>query len=611
MRARREEALEFLLDFVQKSNAYRDPYLVNFREMLDNYMVVPFQPSMDAIPYIGHPSIATDPTPYRSRRIRLKDPETHQIVESLAAQALLLLFGSRDYITAAPVGSDDYEKARLLSRLLMGIFEGPGVYRTMYQAWKDSFIFGTAVLEFGWESRTRQQVTESYVMNENGEVQIVFIPQEVPYREGPMFRQTDIWDFYPDPTGTRIQQDMLFVAKRFRITKDMAREMAKARVYDGDAVEEAIGTAPRGGINTPDDERFRDANKRLPDKYGMFSGLEGWGRVPYKTSDGFSNRVVTAINGVIVRDTINPHRNGQIPFKEIVVNPMTGRFYGLSPSEVNRYLQDSADHMMMVLTEAANLMVRPQLVVGSNFGGDVNRLRRREFNDVIEARDATAVQPLIKDFNSLTIAQSELLRRKQAMRESSGSIAPLQQTLGGDRMAATTTSEIVRLASQRTELMVTLSERDDFPYIGRFIHSMLRQFLPFDADAIAHLNGEPVRVSFEDIDFDADIRFVGSRNAQSRFQKVAAYREFINVAGPNIEMIGIMPEPFIRYMQDGLEIQDAEAIVTRAIQRLSERQAMMAQQEALTRGGSPTRPSRSENFGTRAGETEMQGQRVA
>lgn len=597
----REDDLRFALEFTAKSNASCQDYLSEARELQDNYLVNTFS-GWNFFPRIGAQGVAYKPSPHRRLRSMLKDPETHQIVESLSAQALGLLFGSRDYIRATPVGADDYEKAIVLSRIIQSVLEGPGVYRTMYQTWKDSFIVGVSVLELGWESRERQQIQEVPVVDDNGQVvSFAFVPVPTVYRQGPMIRQTDLWDFRPDPSGTRIQHDMIGCAKIFRMTKAEAMRLAESGKYDKKAVAAAVDQASSGDMrHSLGEERYELLQKSLPDKFGVLTGIEYWGECPYSHADKANNRVITVLEGELVRSTINPHRNGAKPFKEIVVNPMSGKFCGLSPSKVNKYLQDSADNMLMVMTDAADMMVRPVWLRGQAFQGDPNRVQRREFADVIDCGNPDALKAMPTDLNALQYAAMEYQRRKQGMKESAGSLDPVAQTLGGDRMAATTTSEIVRLASQRTEMMVMLSERDDYPFVGQMIHSMLRQFMP--DEGVAVLNGQPMQFSLRDIDFDADIRFTGSRQAQSRFQKVASYREAIATIGPNIALIPIMPDLFVRLLRDGMEIADAEQIINKAVVAVQQQQAL----EMMTQGASAP-SSTSGSMGTEAGAIQKEG----
>ena len=318
-----------------------------------------------------------------------------------------------------------------------------------------------------------------------------------------------------------------------------------------------------------------------PDKYGQMVGFEFWGIVPYKPKDGFRNRVITMINGEIVRSHINPFIDGNIPFKEIVMNPIAGRFYGLSPAEVNRFLQDSTDHYLIAMTEATNIAIRNPLLVETSFGGDTDRVQNAELNDIISCRNAQAVQPVPRDLSALAFATQEMLRRKITMREASGATNPLQAIPETVRQTATEINELLRLATQRVDTMVQLIERDDLPWLGRTLHSRLKQFT--DEPKIATLFGEQVAFTADSIDTEADVRFVGSRQARSSAQKVAIYKDAIGTLGSAPEILFLMKDLVVRYMRDGLEIPDGERIATQAAEAFLKLKEAEAQSDALIR----------------------------
>jgi len=611
---KRQEEADFLLKHIEDSLEMRRPYISIWREIEDNILVRPTRQSVpNFLRYGPASSNAYFTEPSRPGYSILKDPESHQINETLVAQGLQILLGPPDYLTAVPRGYDDPEKARQLANMLMAIFDQPGNYGTMYRAFKDSFGYGISYLQIGWEERTRMQVTEVPTINPlTGQQEGTnYIPQEVLYRQQPRIDVIDHYDVYPDPNGTRIHVDMEFIAKRFRISPQQALDLARAGVYDMEATRRALAkhsdgrpgrAAPKG------DERFEAFAEQRP-RSTLIYGFEGYGRVPISYSDKVTNRFITMLNGEIVRSQINPFRDGEIPIVEIVVNPMTGRHYGFSPLEAVRYLQDSTDVMLMTLTDAADYMVRPNLLVG-NFGGDPNALRRREANALIMCRDPKMVAPVPTDFNALTIAQAELARRKITMREASGATNPLQAIPTSDRATATEVSELTRLASQRIDVMVRLIERDNMPIIGRLVHSRLRQFIPPDSDLLAVLNGEPLTVPFEAINVDADVRFGGSRLFMSKFQRGAQMREFLNILGQFPQLLLTAPELVVKYGRDILGIEDAEPIVM----KMSARQAAMmvaAEQQASAAASASGSPQGPESFGTTAGQTEQEGQAIA
>jgi len=635
----RLDEVEFMLEFINAASVPRQPLIPVWREVFDNYLVSPFRNKIDIEGFATGRLRIGGGSNFNALNVGsvLKDPETHQIVERLSQQAIQLMLGSRDPIKAVPLGKDDPEKARLLGKLIQSVVEAPGVKRTLYQIFKSAFIFGTSYLEIGWETRSRQQVVPMPKLDSlGGLLGIDLVPEDIIYRDRPLFREIDIFDMYLDPSGTRIQEDMFGVIKRFRITNQEALQLANEGVYDLEDVKRAIrigGQEPRagqaGGSDTAivgGDTKWPDINTRLPNRLGNNIGFEFWGESPIKASDGVSNRVMTMINGVRVRSRINGFMDGNIPIKDFTINPVSGRHWGLSPAEVIRFLQDSADNLLMVFNDAADLAVRSPLLVGAQFGGDPTQLREARPLDLIDCNDPKAVLPVPRDLNVLQFAAQEMIRRKQTMREASGATDPLQAIPSGGEKTATEISTLVQIASQKVDVMVGLMESEDFPWMGRTIHSRLKQFVQ-DGGAIASLAGEIMNVPFDAIDIEADVRFVGSRQAQNKFQRTAALEKAIAVLGQNPEVPMMFPELVTRYLRDGLDIVDGEEIVKRFLQRMLARQVGQLQgRQSASAGaggggggqaqiGAGTQEATSglneeSSFGTEAGQTEREGQAI-
>lgn len=457
-------------------------------------------------------------------------------------------------------------------------------------------------------------MTEVPVFGLNGEaLGSRYEAQETMYRQGPRIDVIDHYDVYPDPNGTRIHVDMERIAKRFRISPEQALDLAEAGVYDMEATKAAIARHAERRPGNPGqqkggDERFENLSEMRKQSTLMY-GFEMYGRVPIDYSgaqDKATNRVITMLNGEIVRSHINPFRDGEIPIVEMVINPITGRHYGMSPLEAVRFLQDSTDLMLMQLTDAADYMVRPNLLVG-NFGGDPDQLRRRDLNDLIFCRDVKQVAPVPSDFSALQIAAAELARRKNSMREASGATNPAQ-AIPSDRATATEISELTRLASMRIDVSTRLLERDSMPILGRLIHSRLRQFVPPDSDLHSVLNGEPITIPYEAINVDADIRFGGSQLYMSKFQRGTQMREFLNIIGTSPTLLVTAPEIIVRYARDVLGIEDAEPIVAQMVAR---QVALMHAEQNASAGAGPNTGSAEQPFGTQAGETEREGAAIA
>ena len=611
------EDVDFVLDFIDKSTRYKEPFTHIWQEVQDNYMVVPVQPGVEKLAYaLGIQHIGGAGPSMQETRSRLKDPETHQIIEALSAQGMGLLMGTPDYLKALPIGQDDPEKARYISRLLMAFLDIPRQYGTHYGAFKNAFTYGYSVLEFGWETRSRMQYVKEATFDETTGMKTGYrvVPNEVIYRDQPLVREVDIFDFYPDPSGTRIQTDMKCVGKRFRITAAEAMRLADTGVYDRTATMKAVlrtkGTNATGFGAGYNDRRFWNLTQIPPDKYGMLTGFEVWGDMPLKRKNG-SNRVVTVINGERVRGHLNPRIDGCVPFKELVVNPISGRPYGLAPAEVIRFLQDSADNFFMVFNDLADMSIRGPMLIGNSFGGDLNRIRERRLNDFIPVRDVKQIAPVPVEYSALQFAANEMARKSQRMREATGMTDTLQSITGDTEKTATETSELVRLASQRVQMMVALIERDDYPAIGKMIHSSMRQWGSPEG-FVARLAGDVFNVPYEAIDVDADIRFVGSDQSISLAQQNMNMNAALTVLATAPQLVEQYPDLIVRYFRDILKLADAAAIVQKAVQMsqvLQMREAMMGAAPA----GAPTSPSTDsiDTAHTEAGATEQAGARMA
>jgi hypothetical protein len=440
---------------------------------------------------------------------------------------------------------------------------------------------------------------------------------EVIYKFGPSIRSVDIYDFYPDPNGTRIQEDMEWVVKRFRVSSSQAEYLAKVGTYDPYATREVLDSKnSKGGSSTArgERERFPNISREAPDEYGPITGFEFWGKVPWQPADGAQNRVITLLGDRVVRSRINPFIDGHIPFKEIALNPIRGRFYGLSPAEVIRYLQDSADNMLMAMNDATDLAVHVPLLVGAAFGGNPNQLRSRMPLDIIQCNNVEAVAPVPVDLSALQFAAQDLFRRKQQMREASGATNPIQSIPSGDRTTATEINQLTASASQRIELMMRVVEMDDFPWLGNVLHSRLRQYAP--PQFIATLAGEQFQVNLQDIDMQADVRFVGSRHAKTPAQVNQQYNELLTILATSPELVLLYPEILLRKLRDGLGIEDAQQIVSYAQQQLaikmmSDQMIAVVQGQAEAEGGTTSPKKAGTSPKNEAQSTQAKGSEIS
>jgi hypothetical protein len=533
------------MGFISHSKRFKDQHIERWREVLANFIVDP-----DDYP------VGSVTSPYSKGRegqrrhsgIVLKDAETHKAIMTYASRLVLTVLGDPrgEYIRAQPTGWEDAgPKADTVTKLLRYSFALPGVFRTMVEAVVEMLLFGTAIIEIPWRYQEREQLVRG-VQSFDGITTDTFTRQRVVAYDDPTMTVVDHQDFYPDPSQYRIE-DMAGVAKGFDINALKAREMAEAGIYTKSGVEEAVAAFGRQSGDSDSDkdtrqERFREGID-LPeytDEDGDFTpmrGIEYWGEVPWGSNRdqdverAASRRVVTLLNGIVVRDDPYPLSDPDLPFRALVINPVCGRFYGVSPAEVIRYDQSLQDAIKILLAEAIIRSVHPPIAYDIDSEIDLNKLRRWTPDAPLGIRGGpNAVGTLRYDGNVFNGFQ-QTAALKQSMQEASGALSVLQgQGLGTSRASATEAGFAAQQSVNRPEMAAVLLERDAMPLIGKSFLRRYQQFLEDDADLARRVGELPQSVWIGDILGDFDIIFSGSRLAMSRQEKLQSYDRLISLA---------------------------------------------------------------------------------
>lgn len=522
------EAYRFTMGFVASSDKFKSQYVDRWREVLSNFMVEPqFDNPASTTPY-RYGRVYTPPR----RQVILKDPETHKTIMVYASKLARSILGSREreYIKARPRGLEDaVGKAPTVSKLLRYDFALPGSFRTFVEAIIDMLLFGTSIIEVGWEYCEYEMPVRT-VTSEMGVELDEWTRQRVPVYDDVRLTAVDIVDFYPDPSRYRIE-DMCGAAKRFRMTAWEARQKAAGNIYDGAAVERAIGDLSRGNatssVTSRDNWRRgidQPADTAQGSEFQDMIGYEYWGNVPWVDDYGSSRRVITVLNNVVVRDDPWPLADPHLPWHTLIINPVQGRFYGISPAEVIRYQQDFADAISMLLAEAIIRKVKPPVAYDPEATDpDISRLNVWSRSDTpIAIRGGPNAIGTLRYDADITAGFNMLGGLKASMEEASGALGGISGEAGPDREAASVGVQRVQMALDRPELAGMVLENVCLPPIGEAMLRRNQQFL--DTEGLRLRVGEiPEPVWIGTIMGDFDVEFVGSRMALSRQEKLQSY----------------------------------------------------------------------------------------
>ena len=564
-----KESLSFVMGFVANSKHWRSQYIDRWREVVANFAVEPFRGA--AGDTVGQPYSRNRGVAGASNRsqITLKGGETHKVIMTYASKLVLAALGDTrgEYVQAEPSGYEDAKKADTITKLLRHGFTRPTFYRAAVEVVIDELLFGTSVAEVPWTYIEREMLVREVSTDEFGVEQDTFTRQRIAAYDDPELVPLDVQDFYPDPSE-HILEKMSGVAKRFRMNKMEAKSRISSEFgYSTEGVNRAFA----GGQDAQDrrtdvDENFRENLDQPYDRnaHSDFKdqiGFEYWGEVPWVDDQGSSRRVITIINNVVVRDIAWPLADEDFPFRSFTINPVQGRFYGISPAEVIRYDQDLQDAVNILLAIAIKRQVLPPIAYDPM--GDIDEAKLRAWDDdvLIPIQGGPNMIGTVK-YDSGVFQGFQLTQDKKIeMGETSGASGPVQgRQLGTKRMSATEAASTVQQAMDRPELAASLLERDALPKVAKSFIRRYQQFL--DTEGLQARVGEmPQPVWIGDIQGDFDVRFVGSRMAMSRQQRLQSFDRLVAYATavpqaqaflPNIEILQM-------YIGDVLELPEIAA----------------------------------------------------
>jgi hypothetical protein len=271
-------------------------------------------------------------------------------------------------------------------------------------------------------------------------------------------------------------------------------------------------------------------------------GYEYWGDVPWVDELGSSRKVITVLNDVVVRNVPYPLTDYALPFHTMIINPVAGRFYGISPAEVVRFDQSFADAIKMLVAEAIIRDVHPPLAIDSNAADiDVAALKQwRPDAPIMVAGGPQSVGTLryAANFPAAFNVQAQLT---QSMQGASGALGGIQGEPGPDREAASVGMARFSAAMDRPELAALVIENECLPPIGKAIIKRYQQFL--DTDGLKKRIGElPENIWIGDIMADFDIEFIGTRQQTSRQMKLQAFDRLVAYANTNPGFAYMLPQ---------------------------------------------------------------------
>lgn len=569
-----EDRANFVMQVVEDAERGRDWFLPRWEESWTNYLVLPRGEVYLSTRTDDPLSRNRNVFPRRAGYAQLKDPESHQVVESLLAETLTQLFPEDGYVKAKPTGGEDFPLAQGVNQIIETVLGRPRHQRVLYQWLKDAFIVGTGVTFGDWEFEEDYEIVRTIA-----EVEGLSVSQYArvltTIKDDCRFDNVDITDFYPVP-GADNFDDLKGAARRVELFgPELMREAEDAQPehgWDTGALEEAVGLGFEGIENTEETFRIgldRDESDRPMPEFKPVVGYEYWGEVPWAGTEddpidnGSRRRRLLVVNGLLVREQDWPLKRARVPFFDITVNPISGRLYGLSPLEVIRFDQDFADVLKQMLARAVVKSVNPPHVISSTQSVSPAKVAafREDVPIVVEGDVRTAFaqaqyQPPIQQADA--IYQGIV---KPQMREASGSRGFVIGQAESKRQSASEAGMLARGQYARPNMIAQFIEKVSLPPMGEFILDQYALNIEDNATLVERY-GEDFPVSLQDLQRKHDVRFVGGRREHDQLSRATSMERFLAVVAQVPEIRAEVPwTEFLKLYTKAIDLPDLVALI--------------------------------------------------
>lgn len=378
---------------------------------------------------------------------------------------------------------------------------------------KTALICGVTVAKVGWVKKVETRKIHDYSVNPLDIISgaSAVVERDIEVRNGPTMVPVNLFDFFPDPGGTLIE-NMRFVFHRMWWTREqleerMNWESAGKKVYCN--IEEAIESASGGadGEQRLSNERNENARaRRTTDRYEV---IERW----------TPNGLTTIVNrSVIIRHCENPYWHGKIPFVAASTQPDIDSFVGISEVEVIENIQRMIHKMENLRIDAAEFSVNPMLKVNRNLKGAKDLIVEPGGMIMLDRADQVEFwQPGFAGGPAWDEVQA-YLGYMQQVSGVSPFIAGADPSASGVNQETATGASILQTEANKRLSLKLLQMQTMYSKVAKFFVQLNQQFMTKSqlVRVIGEAGDEWMEVRPEDIAGEFDIRATNSSESLSK-----------------------------------------------------------------------------------------------
>jgi hypothetical protein len=331
---------------------------------------------------------------------RVFDPRVFRVIETITPR----MVASEPSGSFYPQEQGDMGVAEILNTMIKYDWRKANMFEKQVRFIKSGLIFGTAFGRnfYDFREKTKKRMTPVDV---NGKMFWSPKNQEtinVTVYDGPNFEPLNIYDCFPDPNATSLEDMRWFIYRRFR-TFDELKNQNETKGFEYyknlDKLEEMMAKKNdekngRGSITSTGDLQYRQ-HRRM-----MLSTQELHGE------DSSNPEIVTLVcysndkwveiapeYDLLLREIDNPYFHGELPIDYWVDYPYPGELYGMGEVEPIDRIQRAINAVLNQRLDNVQLTLRNMWIVGKSGGVDMHTLVSAPGN-VVTADDINQVKPM-------------------------------------------------------------------------------------------------------------------------------------------------------------------------------------------------------------------------
>ena len=259
-------------------------------------------------------------------------------------------------IPGVPTISPAKEAARNMEKLIHDQIDESSGSSELRNALFEATLFGTGIVKGPFNfNKTLHRWDEQ-------EGQRTYAPE---YVRVPRIEFVSIWDFFPDPNATSIEE-CEYIVHRHKLNKSQVRVLSKMPYFDKDEIRAALAMGPNYTEKQYENE-LKDSQKTEDVGKSKYEVLEYWGMMDVEyakeigmelpeTIDDLDEIQINAwiCNGKVLRSVINPFSPARLPYNAFPYERNPYSFFGIGIAEnMNDSQQIMNGHARMAIDNLA------------------------------------------------------------------------------------------------------------------------------------------------------------------------------------------------------------------------------------------------------------------